>query len=395
MGRARFCAALLGAAVSLAVPGIAPAAGSLSDLLVRKGVITQEEAAGVGGVKHGPSFGLATADGAFSLTLYGYGQVRYTLTDNDGSTNTSNFSVQRARLGVKGHAFGPDLSYKLYLNVYSGKANASVSLFDLYADYAVNPHLALKAGQYKVPYAVQWNVSAAQLQFVERGIVDGYFRLDRDTGLSAHGTVTKGVNYDVGVFNGEGTNQSNPDTHHLWVARLTTTPLGAFAPHESDTDRSEEWRLLLVAGAAHDDHVASHSIAALGSRLTALGASDLTAVNLFAGVRRGGGEARAEYHRRFLDPAAAGMRTETAEGLSVQAGYFVAKNLEMAVRYGHLDPNTHTGGDLKREAGVAVSRHFAGHRSKLQADLFRTHTQTGPGTATDDNRLRVQYQIAF
>lgn len=395
MGRSRWGAALLGVALSLAAPGTAPAAGGLSDLLVEKGVISRAEADHLGGVTHGTAFGLATADGAFSLDVYGYGQARYTLMDKDGGTNTSNFSVQRARLGFKGHAFGPDLSYKLYLNVYSGKASAPVSLFDLYADYAVNPRFALKAGQYKVPYAVQWNVSAAQLEFVERGSVDGYFRLDRDTGLSAHGKVADGLAYDVGVFNGEGTNQSNPDTHHLWVARLMATPLGPFALHEADTDRSEAWRLLLVTGAAHDDHVATHSVTSLNSRLTALGASDLTAWNLFAGVRRGGGEARAEYHRRLLDPAAAGARTETAAGLSLQAGHFVTRNVEAAVRYEHLDPNTHVGGDLTREAGVALTRYFAGHRSKLQADLFRVNTQTGPGTATDDNRLRVQYQIAF
>jgi|GEM_PF-1994050 len=383
------------AAALLLTASAAAAADDLPALLVQKGVITRAEAEGLGGsVTHGPSFRLATGDGAFSLTPYGYGQVRYTLTSVDGGTNTSNFAVQRARLGVKGNAFGPDLHYQLFLNVYGGKANEPVRLFDWFADYRAGPRVSVKAGQYKVPYAVQWNVSAAQLQFVERGIVDATFRLDRDTGLSAHGALAEGVTYDVGVFNGEGAEQVNPDVHHLWVARLTAAPLGAFAPHESDLERSPEARVLLVAGAAYDDDVASHTVTSLNGRLAALGTSDLVAWNLFAGLRRGGGEARAEYHRRYLDPLAAAAPTETAEGLALQGGWMLSPQVEAAARFSYLDPDTHAGGDLTRAAGLGVSRFFAGHRSKLQADLFRISTQA-PGGALRDHRLRVQYQVAF
>jgi hypothetical protein len=378
-------------------PGFRPAVPLLCALLGAAAPAAAAEEGAPIRVTHGPSFTLATADGAFSLTTYGYGQVRYTLTDADGGTNASGFTVKRARLGFKGNAHGPDLTYRLYLNVYSGKADASVGLFDLFADYRFGPRLALKGGQYKVPYAVQWNVSAAGLQFVERGAVDGYFRLDRDTGVTAHGRLGDGLAYDVGVYNGEGTNKTNPDTHHLWVARLKATPMGTFPRHESDNERSAAPRLLLVAGAAYDDRVAAHSISALNARLDpgALGPSDLLAFNLYAGAKHRGREVHAEYHRRYLDPVAPGTRTETAEGLRLQGGAFLSQHVEAAARYEYLDPNTHVGGDLVHEAGVAVNRFFAGHRSKLQADLFRVTTQTGPGTSGEDVRLRVQYQIAF
>jgi phosphate-selective porin OprO/OprP len=379
-------------------PGLRPAVPLLCALLgAAAGPASAAEDGGPVRISHGPGFTLATADGAFSLTPYGYGQVRYTLTGADGDTNTSAFTVKRARLGFKGNAYGPDLTYRLYLNVYSGKADASVGLFDLFADYRVGPRLSVKGGQYKVPYAVQWNVSAAGLQFVERGAVDAYFRLDRDTGVTAHGRLGQSVAYDLGVFNGEGTNKTNPDTHHLWVARLKATPEGPFPGHESDNERSAAPRLLLVAGAAYDDRVAAHSVSALNARLDpgALGPSDLLAVNLYAGAKHHGREVQAEYHRRYLDPVAPGTRTETAEGLRLQGGAFLSRNVEAAARYEYLDPNTHIGGDLVREAGVAVNRFFAGHRSKLQADLFRVTTQTAPGMSGEDFRLRVQYQIAF
>lgn len=346
---------------------------------------------------HSGSFSLATPDGRFSLKLYGYGQMRYTLTDKDGATNESNFSVQRARLGVTGNAFDPRLAYKLYLNVYSGKAGADVALFDLYADYVPSSRLGIKVGQYKVPYALQWNISAANLQFVERTTVDGNFRFDRDTGISIHGQAIPALRYDLGVFNGEGTNQSNPDTGHLWVARLMLSPLGKYDMAESDQGSSAAPQLLLGLGGAFDDNVATHSRSNLNGRLdpAALGESDVTSLNAFAAFRSHGASAQVEAHRRRINPVGPGISAETALGLMAQGGYFVVPGrLELAARYEYFDPDRDASGDLVREGGLAIGRFLSGHRHKLQADLFRVSTQSA-GVTTKDNRLRVQYQLSF
>ncbi|MFQ5509067.1 MAG: porin [Leptospirillia bacterium] len=344
---------------------------------------------------HNAGFSLATPDGRFSLRLYGYGQMRFTLTDRDGGTNQSNFAVQRARLGLTGNAFDPRLAYTLYLNVYSGKADADVALFDLYADYTPSGRPGIKVGQYKVPYGVQWNISAASLQFVERTTVDGNFRLDRDTGVSVHGLVRAGLRYDLGVFNGEGTNQSSPDTGHLWVARLMASPLGQYALAESDPGNSAEPRLLLALGGAFNDNVASHSRGNLDGRLTVLGKSDVTSLNAFAGFRWRGATAQVEMHHRRIDPVNSANVPETAVGLVAQGGFFIVPGrLELAARYEYFDPNRDASGDLVREGGLGIGRFWAGHRHKVQADLFRVSTQSA-GVTAEDNRLRVQYQLRF
>lgn len=343
---------------------------------------------------HAGSFSLATPDGNFSLKISGYGQVRYTFTDRDGSTNQSNFAVQRARLGFSGHAFRPDLAYKLYLNVYSGKAGADVALFDLYFDYMPSDRFGIKAGQYKVPYGMQWNISAASLQFVERTTVDGVFRLDRDNGLTLHGQALPGLSYDLGVFNGEGTNQSSPDTGHLWVARLMATPLGTYAMTESDLDSTPALRMLLALGAALNDNVATHSRSNLDGRLAVLGESDVTSLNGFAGLHWRGVTLGVEGHHRRIAPVDPAQADETAVGVAAQGGFFVVPGkLELAVRYEAFDPDRDVPADGVREHGLAIGRFFDGHRNKLQADFFQVRTRAAGGTT--DNRLRVQYQLAF
>ncbi len=240
----------------------AAAAVDLLQRLVDKGILTEEERKELAKQDEvveshkGGSFSWATADGNYSAQLYGYGQVRFTFENPDEGTKKGNFSVQRARLGLRGNAFNKDLKYQLLLNVYGGggkgkdDSSSSTSLMDWFVDYTPWKELGIKGGQYKVPYAMQWNISAAGLQFVERTTVDGNFRFDRDQGLSLHGTVVGVLSYDLGVFNGEGDRQSNPDEHFLWVGRLSAQPLGKYPNHESDNEISPKPVMLLSAAGA-------------------------------------------------------------------------------------------------------------------------------------------------
>ncbi|GAB4278301.1 MAG: hypothetical protein Kow0092_34090 [Deferrisomatales bacterium] len=395
------------AAAALAVAmvwGAAPGWGAV-DLLERleqRGVLTAAERQEL--VAQQPPAGPAVADrlsfasrdGRFSGRLYGYGQVRYTFEDRKQADDLSRFSVQRVRLGLAGHALGNNLTYKVYLNVYSGN-ETSTDLFDFYADYAFAPSLAVRAGAYKVPYGIQWNVSASRLQFVERTGVDANFRFDRDTGITVHGTLGAGLAYDAGVFNGEGRNRNNVDDGHLYVGRLLWAPFGGrvFAGQSSLT-RPSRPQLFLSASAAYDDDVSSHTRSNLDGRLEALGTSDVASVAAFVGLRYRGFSLGAEGHRRRIDPLDEGAANETAVGYYVQGGALVWRDMvEVAGRYETFDPDDDRGDDRTRAYGVALNLFFAGHRSKLQTDLFHTATEAGPGSTDTEDRVRVQYQIAF
>ena len=394
---------LSGALLAAWAAGPSHAAVDLLQRLTEKGILTEQEKQelqkeqDVKSSHKTGSFSWMTADERFRLELYGYGQVRYTFDDKDDKVNNSNFSVQRARLGARGYAFTKDLKYQLFLNIYSGDQQ-DVQLFDYFLDYTPFPEFGVMAGQYKVPYAVQWNISAASLQFVERTTVDGNFRFDRDTGVNVHGKLFSMLSYDVGVYNGEGTNKNNPNDKHLWVGRLMLEPLGKYPFHESDNGISKKPLLLLVAGAGFDDDVASHTRSNLNGRLasTALGKSDVMQYDGFLGFKWMGASVHSEYYWRKIDPTNDAKKEETAIGFYAQGGYFLWQDkVEAAVRYEFFDPNDDVSENLRQEYGVGLNYFFAAHRNKVQADFFRVNTQQGNTDSTDDNRFRVQYTLAF
>lgn len=387
---------LLVAVVAALVAAPAPAAVDLLERLEARGILSAAERRELeaerapAALVRGDGLAWTSRDGRFGSRLYGYGQVRYTFQDNDAGENHSGFTVQRVRLGVKGHALQPQLRYKLYLNVKSGK-DAPTDLFDYYVDYVPCTAFGVRVGAYKVPYGEQWTTSAGKLQFVERSTVDANFRLDRDTGLLAHGALLGGtLGYELGAFNGEGRNRTNTGDGHLYVARLRLEPLARFAGQESDPKRRDDLALRLSVSAAFNDDVAGHSRKDLDTRLQGFGTSDVRSLGGFAGLQWRGVTARAEYHHRWVSPPAG--PGDESRGFYAQGGVMVWRGLEIAARYELFDGDVADSDDLRQEYGGACNWFLAGQRHKVQLDGFRVHTQTGD---RDDDRLRIQYQLAF
>jgi hypothetical protein len=100
-----------------------------------------------------------------------------------------------------------------------------------------------------------------------------------------------------------------------------------------------------------------------------------------------------------------------AWGWYVQVGkYIIPRKLELAVRYGVLDPSTKQKDDLTKELGVALSYSFDGtYNNRLiidysnltmgsggrAPDRFPFENQPGFGRDLVENRINVQYQFYF
>ena len=342
------------------------------------------------------NFYFLSADERFRLDIYGYGQVRYVYTDEDGGEDVSDFRVQRARLGFKGHLFSEKLSYKVYLNLYSGGFDQRSDLFDLYFDYVPKSEVGIKMGQYKVPYGESWNTSASNLQLVERPFVDGVFRWDRDTGVDIHGKLADGkVLYDFGIFNGEGRLKGNDNTGHLWVGRLRFEPLGKYPTAQTDLKRVQDPLIKFAIGYAENQELTGHTRPVLNRRLQELGKSNVTQATAYFGLMWNGFNVFTEYHTRTIDPQDPAMNEEDAEGYYIQGGYLLpGDQWEIAARYEDFDiDNNETDGDSER-IGIGLNRFFAGHRHKLQLDLFDIDSRLGEATASS-TRLRFQWQMKF
>ena len=100
-----------------------------------------------------------------------------------------------------------------------------------------------------------------------------------------------------------------------------------------------------------------------------------------------------------------------AWGWYVQVGkYIIPRKLELAVRYGVLDPSTKQKDDLTKEFGAAINYSFDGtYNNRLVIDYsnitmgsggrapdrFPFETQPGFGRDLVENRINVQYQFYF
>lgn len=338
----------------------------------------------------------------FRLDLYGYGQARYTYQTNDitGTDDLSNFQVQRIRLGFKGYAYSEKLRYQLLLSASQSGEYDKVSLLDWFVDYAPSKGLGIRAGQFKVPYSTSFTISASELQFVERTQVDSNFRLDRDNGVNIYGKLLDSkVTWNLGVHNGEGRNKSNPDNGMLYAARVLFEPMGKYSYNEADIEMSAKPVMLVSAAYAVSRDQAGSTNTNLNTRLAtaALGVSDVTGYNAFAGVKYNGASVHAEYFHRTIDPDNATKSDEDAEGYYVQAGYLIVpKTVEVAVRYEYFDPNDDASADLRQEYGIGVNYFINGHKNKIQVDFFKIEDDAGKTKdGEEDSRLRIQYQLAF
>jgi hypothetical protein len=87
--------------------------------------------------------------------------------------------------------------------------------------------------------------------------------------------------------------------------------------------------------------------------------------------------------------------TRSAWGYFAQAGYFVRRPLEVAARYGEVQPLDGSGIRRDREVGGGLSYYFHSHDVKLQADYFRLLSEVAPGNTVSLDRVRIQTQVSF
>ena len=89
------------------------------------------------------------------------------------------------------------------------------------------------------------------------------------------------------------------------------------------------------------------------------------------------------------------MNLGQAWGWYVQAGkYIIPRKLELAVRYGFLDPSTQQLNDLTKEFGAAINYSFDGtYNNRLVIDYSNYHngkrrTRTGPVPVREPTGIR-------
>ncbi|MGH9798331.1 MAG: porin, partial [Candidatus Polarisedimenticolia bacterium] len=211
-----------------------------------------------GGREWGYNKGFFFKQGVFELKISTRTQFRFTQTWFDAAStdeDRGDFSLPRTRLSFDGKAWYPWLSYKIQYDFtghttveevdFTGTTTEdakSPDLRDLYLDLAKNPMAAVRIGQFKAPFGLQELTSSGNQEFVDRSITSAAFAPSRQQGAMLWGlTGTKKFGYEVGLFNGNGRNQSaNDNDGYMYAARIHFDPNGEYKLAETAVEHPDK-----------------------------------------------------------------------------------------------------------------------------------------------------------
>lgn len=147
----------------------------------------------------GRHFFLGSADGNFRLELSGQLQFRYYLNfrdDGDGNNSggpteddfESGFQTRRTRLFFEGHAFDPNLFYRMSASFYDETTGANggdgdLKLEDAFAGYRWDNGFSMMWGQFKLPFLREELVTEAYQLAADHSLTNDTFTLYRGQGV--------------------------------------------------------------------------------------------------------------------------------------------------------------------------------------------------------------------
>lgn len=202
----------------------------LLDLLVEKGTVTIDDAAGLRANLAIKNQEEKEAQKEFALIagkpikISGYTQVRF----KQDKSSIDGFDVRRARLDFKG-----DVTERFDYRLQTEFAGASVKLIDAIIGYKFNSRLKFSAGQFLIPISLENISSNLKLETINRSqVVEALAargkdiignQNGRDIGIQFAGTGSF-VDYTIGAFNGSGVNTADTNRQKDIAGRLVFHP---------------------------------------------------------------------------------------------------------------------------------------------------------------------------
>lgn len=359
-------------------------------------------------------------DSSFSVKFAPRFQVRTVSSwDHDGSKYISpehNFIVRRARLKFDGFAYSPKLKYKIEL----GLSNRDISganqfnrntpryILDAVIMWNFYGNWELWAGQTKLPGNVERVVSSANLQLIDRSLLNSRFNIDRDLGIQLRHKTKLGKNFlmreKLSVSQGEGRNVSEGNEGGLqYTGRLEFLPFGTFKSKgdysQSDLKREEKPKLMVgFTYNYNQDAVRERGFAGDYMMRTddSLYETDQTTIFADAMFKYKGFSFMGEYVSRSAGEEVAtevdgvtptGDIVLTGNAVNLQAGYLFKSNYEIAARFTTLDFEDVTGALPTKQYTLGVNKFVVGHKLKVQSDISYT--------TVNGNESNITFRLGF
>ena len=309
-----------------------------------------------------------------------------------------NFIVRRARLKFGGFAFTPKLKYKMELGLsnrdISGASiynrNTPRYILDAVIMWNFHENFELWAGQTKLPGNIERVVSSANLQLIDRSLLNSKFNIDRDMGVQLRHKTKWGGNFitreKFSISQGEGRNVTVGNLGGLqYTSRLELLPFGEFSSKGdySQGDLKREKSIKAMFGFTYDiNNNAVKNRSNMGSYMTqvdgGLFKTDIETVFIDGVIKYNGFALTGEYANRnaeTIEALEANGRTKTGavvgagSAINFQGSYLFKNNVEMTLRYTNVDFKEVTRLSDLKQITYGISKYVVGHSLKIQADL--------------------------
>ena len=364
-------------------------------------------------------FNLVGQDSSWTMKIGARMQLLAISNWEDHNENETNFLVRRARLKFDGYAFTPKLKYKLELGLsnrdISGASaftsNAPRYILDAVIKWNFHENFELWFGQTKLPGNRERVISSANMQQVDRSLLNSRFNIDRDMGFQLRHHFSLSNNFVVkeifSMAQGEGRNITTGNLGgYQYTGRVELLPFGEFSGKGdySGSDLVHEESPKFALGVSYDhNNNAVKTRSNQGSYMETDNGFFETNVNtLFvdAMFKYRGFSFMAEYaDRDASDPFAknsdgtlTGDIVQVGKGLNLQSGILCKNDWEISARYTNIKlDETITGKLPETQYTLGLSKYIVGHSLKVQTDLSYLDLDGG----NNEIMYRLQFDIHF
>jgi len=391
--------------------------GALLNVLVRKGILTDQEAEDVRAELTAESHAavISSVSGGkstHSLAISGRLQVQYAGLDTDaaGVASTHHLFLRRFYFGAKA-GLGANWTANL---VYDLAGNGFDKAFIEYLGRAGDTPFAIDVGLRKVNFGLEESTSSGSLDAIERSGATRYFVEGNNGRRLGAGS------YRVGLFlEGNPNARGHKADGFFWGAAVTNPERaegfdGASSAGSSLVNTQAYWADLGYSGSTGVDGTTTYRLGAgvgllpdQGGRTRAEG-SDLTVFNLYGNVAMGGLKFAAEYLSAEVDDGIAPGIDASPWGFWVQPSYAFNESWELVGRYSFTSsddrgikvsdgvrsaPASLTGDNLS-EYFLGLNYYFLGNDLKLQFGYVHGTAERG-GAKESAEGARSQMQVNF
>ena len=342
-------------------------------------------------------FNLVGQDSSWTMKIGLRFQFNATALMQDGESPETSFLIRRSRLKFDGFAVTPKLKYKVELGL-SNRDMSGTSVFtgntpryvmDAVLKYNFYENFVLWVGQTKLPGNRERVISSANMQQVDRSILNARFNIDRDIGfqLRHHFTISKNfvIKEIFAMSQGEGRNVVTGNLGgHQYTGRIELLPMGNFTGKGdyfgSDLKREQTPKLAIGVSYDHNNNAVKTRSNQGTYMVTDTGFYETNINTLFidAMFKYKGFSLMAEYaDRDAKDPIAknsdgteTGRVVQIGTGLNIQSGYLFKNNWEVSGRYSTVDLDKKiTGVNQENQYTLGLSKFIVGHSLKVQTDV--------------------------